>query len=1412
MALAGIREASRLIFVDELTGLYNRRFMRQYLRDRLAQLAQDGTPLAVIMLDLDGLKEINDTYGHLDGDRILKMLAELIRDAIPQGGYAIRFAGDEFLVFLEGVDGEGALRVAEQLRERVSREPFVTAKAPAGIPVRASLGVAVYPADAPSASKLLEAADEALYRSKRAGKNRVTRAGASRVPPEVEVFRRFPCPRLVGREAELAEIERLLTDAGHNRVLLVEASPGLGKSRLLLEVMRRAGSMGHHCFLGRCLESERTIPYSTLRPVLAACLARVPEQREMLRSRLGASSLAELAVLLPELEPPDGPREARSQEERRSLLFHGVADLLCLLSADAPQVLLLDDLHFMDEASLEVLYCLLDHTEGHVTVYGAVQSEALERHEDTPLPFARLLGLLLQSPNLYRVSLSPLTGEQVGQMVTEILQRHTPSPDFLHRLHEASQGIPLFVEETLKALINGGTLRAVDGIWDLAAVESAVMPTSLEGAVRGRLDALDRELHEVVAKAAVVGSHMDLALLASVLGKDPGETQHLVEMGKKQRVFEEPGIMAGEEEEVRFLSQCFQQLVYDGIDPTDRRRTHRTVGEVTERLAGGQVEQVLGPLAHHFERSDDPVKGEIYRQRAQELSGQIFSAAEIEREMSLDVGSDREGPRLDAETWPLAERLLRGVAVAVKNMRVYPSGSQLVQNGVSAVDAVLLELLKRVDALTLGEEEQGLYINGQPVEQKGLLPVTQDLLRIFADHGIRRCTFERGIADADVLGLLKILSGPGHGTQQEVGVWARRLRSEGIGHVRIFPAIYLASGVGTAAWRREHAETLMDDPTLLLARDVLRSLVAVVDNIRLYPPESQLITLTLEQLERHAQAMLARVPSLTVAMAERTIVVNATRPNPRVFGITIEILQKLMDDSGLTSLTIHRGVTREEMRTFLTDLAQSLEAAPRDPSFFQRLLAESGIGTIEVGTRAYTAADRLATGESPGAEALGVGGPPEREAVQVSEAELTLEQASRLLEKPLAAFLDPGVQEQIPPVLLALSGMGRENLAERLVERTAAALTETDGALRAGAAAGLGFTLGRVGEEPTALVLDKIVGPLAEAMAREENLQAFRAETELATAVLGRLLRTGDLQGAARLTSALGSAIPKAPDLPRFTDAVRGVVDAVASTENFELVLGLKGADPARRDQAKAVLAGFGPGAGAYLVELLHDTADGEIARVAAELLAALGEAGVRLVTRGLEQEESVARLKRVVSLLDVLAPALGADFLFLVGHPEAGVRQEMVRTLTRVPRENALRFVSQALSHQRSRVLLGALESACRLEAVELLDTVIRLVKTPPDQNVLRAACLSLGRLGDARAVIVLLGIVDRRPRFFGLVKGAPEAARVAAVRSLGEFGTPAARAGLKRARRDPAKGVRLAAQRALLRLRRESRSKESG
>lgn len=1358
MAISAVREASRLIFVDELTGLYNRRFMRQYLRDRLDHFVQSRTPLCIIMFDLDGFKQVNDTYGHLEGDLVLKRLAQLIRETVPSGSYAIRFAGDEFFVFLEGVDGAGGVSVAEGIRERVAAQPFSSDKVPDGVPVQLSVGVAACPEDATSATDLIDAADQALYQSKRMGKNCVSRASRSMLPPEEEVLKRFPCPRVVGRYAELEELDRALVDsaARKHRFLLVEGHRGLGKSRLLAEAMQRAGTRGLRCFFGRCLESHQAIPYSSLTPMVTECLTREHGQLESVMRRLSGPTLTELGTIIPGLATADGPRESLTAEERRSLLFHGMGDLLCLLSERAPLILFLDDIHFVDDASLEVLYRLLDRDDGGVVVYGAGRSEALTQQEAPP-PLLRLFALLRQSPNFSNVSLATLAPQDVKQMLAAILERHTPSPAFLQHLFEASGGIPLFVEETLKGLIAKGILKAAEGTWDLDAVNLAEIPASLEAAVLGGLEALDQETHAMIWKAAVVGPHVDLTLLAGVLGKDPGETQQLVDRGKKQRVFEEPGPLS-DEEEVRFLNQCFQQIVYTGLGQDDRRRTHRVVGEVAERLAGPQVEAVLGPLAYHFERSDDTAKAEFYSRRVQEVSTQLFSADEVERELSLKVGAQDSQFQLDEQTFPLAERFLRTLTVAVKNMRLYPEGSQLVAESVAAATTTLLDLLGQVEAVTFAEEGQALLANGQPLERKGLHQVVEEVLQVYTDHGIRRCTFERGITQTDVMGLLKILSGPSQGIQHDVAFWEQRIESMGIEHVDVFPVIYLAAGEAKTVWRREQAEARLDDPTLVLVRDVLRSLAATVDNIRLYPPESELITLTLDQLDRHTQELFERLPSLTVAMAEGTIVVNATRPNPRQFGITIEILQKLMEESGLTSLTIRRGVTREEFRVFISQLALPLEDAQRAPTFWRSMLEGRGITTIEVGTRMYAAAVEL---ESP----------LETVAGEISEAEEILQRVAQWLQDPLAAFLEGQVQEEIAPILGTLLGVEREDLARQLVGRTTGALAEADGSLRRKAAEGLHVSLRGVGEASVDWLLDLMLETVADAVSRETEPEAFQGEVELSAEILKRLLQRRDLVRGAPLAEALGRLPTRKPEMENFVEPVRRFVDSLAP----------------------------------YLMKLILEGEDLETSRVAATLLRAQGNAAFRLLSQELARAASLEKTCRIVAVLDVVAPALGRDFFFLLGHSEVQVRAEMAQALTRLSRVQAVRFLRQAMSQPEPEVVLGALECVRGLGGVELIDSVIGLLDHPPSEHVLRVACLRLGTLQDARAVSPLLRILGRRPRFFGLRKGLPEEIRATAARALGELGFPEAREGLEVAVKDRSNSVRAAVRLALHKIHQE-------
>jgi len=645
-----------------------------------------------------------------------------------------------------------------------------------------------------------------------------------------------------------------------------------------------------------------------------------------------------------------------------------------------------------------------------------------------------------------------------------------------------------------------------------------------------------------------------------------------------------------------------------------------------------------------------------------------------------------------------------------------------------------------------------------------------------------------------------------------VAYWENRLKSDRIGHVRVFPVIFLAAaGEGRAVWRREEKEAQLDDRTLALVRDTLRALAAAVDNIRLYPPESELITLSLDQLERQAQSLFTRIPSLTVGMAEGTIVVNATRPNPRLFGITIEILDRLMEDGGLTSLTIRRGVAREDLRVFLTHLSQPPPEAKGAPAFWRSVLQGRGIQTIEVGTRTYAAAARLEEAQIPELEAPA---PPESvtpQAPQPSEAERMLELAARWLKDPLEVFLEPQVQEELASVLGGLRGLGREDLATQLVGRTTGALKEADGRVRGRAAQGIAHCMARMDDNSRPWFLAKILDPLCGAVRRETQREAFQAEVALATEILNRLVGAGEYASAARLSEALGGPLQSpGPETEWFIGVVRGLVDALTAAGVTETVLeALKDPDPARRQQAGAILGGLGPAAVPLLLRVTLEGQDEQIYRAAAGLLRAQGEAGVRLLTQELERSASVAQLTRIVAVLDVISPALGNDFMFLLGDPEVEVRAEIARTLARVPREQAARFLGHALGQRKPEVVLGGLECVRGLRVVELLDSVVRLIENPPNDHLQRAACLCLGGLKDARAVPPLVEILGRRPRFFGLVKGLPEGIRATAARSLGELAFQEAKDALEVGLRDRSKTVRSASRLALLRVQQELEAK---
>lgn len=167
------QQLAALSVTDQLTGLYNRRYFDMHVEDELRRCVRSHLPIAVVVLDIDHFKRINDSYGHLFGDECLQKVAQVMSQHTQRpGDVAVRFGGEEFVMLLPGTDLQGAIQVAESIRQAVARIAlhYQSTK----ITLTISIGVLVkIPQTGDTVDLLLEAADAALYQAKENGRNRV---------------------------------------------------------------------------------------------------------------------------------------------------------------------------------------------------------------------------------------------------------------------------------------------------------------------------------------------------------------------------------------------------------------------------------------------------------------------------------------------------------------------------------------------------------------------------------------------------------------------------------------------------------------------------------------------------------------------------------------------------------------------------------------------------------------------------------------------------------------------------------------------------------------------------------------------------------------------------------------------------------------------------------------------------------------------------------------------------------------------------------------------------------------------------------------------------------------------------------------------------------------------------------------
>jgi DNA-binding SARP family transcriptional activator len=389
----------------------------------------------------------------------------------------------------------------------------------------------------------------------------------------------------VGRAAELTELVSRLEDAlsGHGRLVLLVGEPGIGKSRLADEVIRRSRARGATVLTGRCWEAGGAPPYW---PWVQSLRAYVREaDPSTLRAQLGAGA-PYLVQLLPELRDRFAdvaePVSLESEGDRFRL-FDAVAEFLRNAAQDTPIVLILDDLHAADTPSLLLLqFVARELGSMRVLLVGACRDV-----DPTPKePLTLLLGALASEPVAHRISLRGFSRDEVAEYV-ELAAAEIASPTLASALHDETEGNPLFVGETVRLLAaEGGT-----------GVEPAlVIPQTVRDVIARRLARLSDECNRVLVLASILGREFELVGLAGVSGVSEEELLETLDEAMVARVVSD---IPGAQGRLRFGHVLIRDSLYEGLTSLRRVYLHRRALEALEGLYGPDPGPHLAELALH---------------------------------------------------------------------------------------------------------------------------------------------------------------------------------------------------------------------------------------------------------------------------------------------------------------------------------------------------------------------------------------------------------------------------------------------------------------------------------------------------------------------------------------------------------------------------------------------------------------------------------------------------------------------------------------------------------------------------------------------------------------------------------------------------------------------------------------------
>jgi diguanylate cyclase (GGDEF)-like protein len=1390
------KDPSALMFEDYLTGLNNRRFLLHYLKHNIDWSVLEQQPVSLVMIDIDFFKRINTQYGSTIGDQALAHVAGILKDVSLEKGLPILYAGDEFMLLLPGKNKQAALSLVAELFYQINNNVFFSPDAGAEIPLTVSVGIASAPDDAASGEDLVHQVKNALHHAKEGGRNRYADAGmVSR-----QAVHYLQTAGIVGRKSQFDQIGLALKKFGEGagQVVIIDGAPGMGKTSFIDTVHRNLEKTKYNIIRVSGVISESYRPYYLIAYVVMALMNQREDRGVEVLESMTKKEVDALSQIIPQMVAGASQIPDIAQHQREEI-FRTFARFFSALAGKLPLVILVDDLHYADPASLQLIRVIIRTNIMRLFVCGTAVEEKQTQPEAVPLSLFRSaygMELAVQS-----IMLTPLAVDHVEKFINMTFPGIGMPHNLIQELVGMTQGNPLFMVEMLRKMITDQRIQLKGRDWKMARLEKRYFPKTLEEIIQQKINTLDEESKRFLECASAFGESISLSMLTGSYSEKSSRIHDFLNKGLAHGIVKSQ--FKENDENIRFSSRSVREIIYGGIRPDQKRHFHEEIGTYHEKLYNEDLLPSAAPLAYHFKHSGNVVKEGLYTRLQADQNQRVFGLGEIPETLEDDIPEtdDVEKPaeKAGAEELgdtPLSEagfaaipKVLRALIIAVRNISLYPVESKSVTSAMDHLDKMVSRVTDDVERFSIIAEKQEILINSRRLETKDA--AAAKIIDLWEHLQLKSLTFRKGFDQNELLGVMEAMSRTNRKAVTP-GFWKRFSVDNRLTHILPRQVTYTrletetdnaipesndrtSDFVDKNAYVPDGSARQIAPAELKIIAKIFSAILGAYSKLKLYPGKNPVALEAVNRLHAKLRSYFPMQSALTISRVHKTLLVNGVKVDITGFETVAGSLLKFLNVVRLNSITFASRVTFDELMTFISASVQSSGTNDAGPGFWRDIAVRNRIAGILFDRQVYDISQAKAGGhetgkqepdeqkaneQDSGKEAFDVQSADIGDSVDEGKSDVAHPETAGQSEIPQPDVTFDDDLDQVPERIRERYLTGDMTGAEAILQKLCDVYRTADDENRKAVMDVVETVLNPSDWRPTAIYLRFALIPLLPLLQAEKN----DAYIPRVVALLNQCGVALILFGEYALATWVFAGVEQ------IQKNIHPMTGLLSPPVVYALSADLKSEDSSRGQDAYQLVSSMGTPVLPMLADLIKKEEKMRPRVLAAELIRNCREPGVEFLKKNLMSESNPIERARILDVIDSVTMDLSVELAEIFADPRDVVRKSAFRLAERLHTPDVIALLIRCAESEDVDLAVNAINSLGKLRAAGAVETLSRLMTKSDETLVLAAVCRAMGNIGDASCLAPLAGILKPRRRLI-FKKKYPVSIRAAAAYAVSQI-----------------------------------------